>query len=85
LAIVVPEETHHGAAREAILKAGDPLLKELVLIDLYRGPQIPPGKKSFCFRLSYSAGDRTLTDPEVAAGHQKIVEALKARFGASLR
>lgn len=85
LAIVVPEETPHGAARETILKAGDPLLKELALIDLYRGPQVPPGQKSFCFRLSYSAGDRTLTDSEVAASHLKIVETLKARFGATLR
>jgi phenylalanyl-tRNA synthetase beta chain len=85
LAIVVPEDTPHGLARETILKAGDPLLKGLALIDLYRGSQVPAGKKSFCFRLSYSAGDRTLTDEEVAASHQKIVETLKARFGATLR
>ncbi len=85
LAMVVDRGVSHAAVHQALLEAGRPLLKEALLFDLYQGPQVPPGKKSLAFRLSYSAGDRTLTDEEIAASHQKVVEALNSAFQATLR
>jgi len=85
LAIVVDGATPHESILQCIKEAGKPLLTEASLFDLYRGAQVPAGKKSLAFRLSYSAGDRTLTDEEVASAHEKIVDSLKRSFRAILR
>lgn len=85
LAIVVDGSSPHESILQCIKEAGKPLLTEASLFDLYRGAQVPAGKKSLAFRLSYSAGDRTLTDEEVASAHQKIVDSLKRSFRAILR
>lgn len=85
LAILLAQEIPHEEVIRSIREAGRPLLSGACLFDLYRGPQVPSGKKSLAFRLSYSAGDRTLTDEEVWAAHQKIISALNSSFQATLR
>ena len=45
---------------------------------------LPEGTKSLALRLEFRAGDRTLTDEEVAAVRERIKEAL-AGIGGSLR
>ncbi|MBI3332891.1 MAG: phenylalanine--tRNA ligase subunit beta [Candidatus Omnitrophica bacterium] len=85
LAILVHEAATHREIVQAIEEAGAPLLKSAALFDLYKGKQVPSGKKSMAFRLSYSAGDRTLTEEEISATHQRIVGALQAAFQAVLR
>ena len=85
LAIVLSEEVSHEEICRTIQEAGSPLLKEVTLFDLYLGKQVPPGKKSLAFRLSFSDGDRTLTDAEVASVSQKILDQLKASLDASVR
>ena len=85
LAIILPEEIPYESIRQAMQEAGRPLLKDLFLFDLYRGKQIPAGKKSLAFRLSFSAGDKTLTDQEISIAHQRIVSSLASRFQATLR
>ena len=44
--------------------------------DRYRGKGIPDGKVSLSFRLTFQSADRTLTDEDVQAGMQRIIEAL---------
>jgi phenylalanyl-tRNA synthetase beta chain len=85
LAIVVPEAVPHAAVHLAIEAAGQPLLKESALFDLYQGPQVPPTMKSLAFRLSFSDRDRTLTDEEISAVQQRILDALRLKFQATLR
>jgi phenylalanyl-tRNA synthetase beta chain len=55
------------------------------LFDLYRGEQIGAGKKSLAYSLVYQAGDRTLTDEEVAEIRRKIITRLTEALGAELR
>jgi phenylalanyl-tRNA synthetase beta chain len=85
LAIVVDEALTAEKVAETIWDAGGELLESVQLFDQYRGEQMEPGKKSLAYALVYQAGDRTLTDEEVAAVRAKIVEALKAEIGAVLR
>lgn len=85
MALVLPDQAPYAQVRAAIQEAGKPLLAEIRLFDLYRGKQVPAGKKSLAFRLAYSSGDRTLTEEEVSAAHQKIVQHLSSTFQASLR
>ncbi len=85
LAIVVSENCSYREIHSAIEQSGKPLLQTFSLFDLYKGKQVSSGKISLAFRLAFSGGDKTLTDEEVAAAHQKIVHNLKANFDAALR
>ncbi len=85
LAILVPAEVPHEEILRAISEAGAPLLREATLFDHYQGPQVPPGKKSLAFRLSFLDPTRTLTDEETTAAHSRVVAGLTARFKAQLR
>ncbi len=85
LAVLISDEISYAQLMEAILLSGKPLLEKAELFDLYKGKQVPAGKKSAAFRLTYAAGDRTLTEEEVQAAHQKIVQTLSENFQAVLR
>ncbi len=61
------------------------LVSDLQLFDLYVGEQVPPGKKSVAFRLTYQAVDRTLKDEEVDKVQKRILERLSKELGAVLR
>lgn len=77
----VPAEAVMAVAREA---AGQ-WLKNLKLFDVYRGQGIEPNKKSVAFAIVLQHPERTLTDAEVAAVIDGIVEALARRCGAVQR
>jgi phenylalanyl-tRNA synthetase beta chain len=85
IAVVVDEEVPAARVRDLILEAGGELLRRAVLFDVYRGPQIPEGKKSLAYSLTYQAMDRTLTDEEVAQVQARIVQRLEEEIGARLR
>jgi phenylalanyl-tRNA synthetase beta chain len=85
IALVVAEEVTAAALTEVIRSAGGALLAEVRLFDLYRGQPVPPGQKSLAFSLVFQAPDRTLTDAEVDAEKQRILEATARALGARLR
>ncbi|MEY4353410.1 MAG: hypothetical protein RLZZ609_1651 [Cyanobacteriota bacterium] len=85
LALVVAQDTSASALLAAIRKAGKPLLEQVVLVDRYEGEPIAQGQCSQAFRLRYRDPQRTLTDAEVEASHQKVREALQRQFAAELR
>ena len=84
-AIVVEEPVTHAQIVDVVQTAGGPLVRQVTLFDCYRGSPVPPGKKSLAYTVAYSAGDRALTDAEVAAAHSAILDALRARVQATLR
>jgi phenylalanyl-tRNA synthetase beta chain len=85
LAIVVDEAVRAAEIEEAITSAGAPELESVRLFDLYRGEQIPPGKKSLAYALHMRVPDRTLTDEDAAAVRARITAVLRERFTAELR
>ena len=60
-------------------------LVDVLLFDLYQGSQVPAGKKSLAFRLTFQSPDKTLTDDEVSAFSVGLTDSLARRFGAALR
>jgi phenylalanyl-tRNA synthetase beta chain len=84
LAFAVSEDVLAGdliaAARAAV-----PEVREMTPFDVYRGEQVGPGRKSIAFRVEFRSPDRTLTDEEAAGLREKIVAALREKFGAELR
>jgi phenylalanyl-tRNA synthetase beta chain len=62
-----------------------PELVSVRLFDLYAGKELPEGKHSIALSLRYRAADRTLTDEEVNAMRDRVVERLKREFNAEVR
>jgi len=85
LAVVVAEAVPEADVAAAIRAAGEPLLAEVRLFDVYRGAPIPAGHKSLAYALVYRAPDRTLTDEETAARQAAVEAALRQQFGATIR
>lgn len=85
LALIVSEETAAADVERVIKKNAGPYFKDVTLFDLYTGKQIGEGKKSLAFALRFQSGEKTLTDEEIDAACQKIVEAAGKEFGAELR
>ncbi len=84
LAVVVPAEASAAEVRGAVLAGGGELLRSADVFDLYEGEQLGAGRKSLALRLEFRAGDRTLTDEEVAEPRAAIVTSL-GEMGGSLR
>ena len=85
MAIVLDEKLPASGVIELIRADRDIPLVEVKLFDLYQGDQLPSGKKSLAFRLSFQSPDRTLTDEEVNSYFESISSRLAERLGASLR
>ncbi len=85
LAFAVPEEISAAELAAAAREAAGPELREIRPFDVYRGEQVSAGRKSVAFAVSFQSAERTLTDEDAAALREKIVAALRERFGAELR
>ena len=83
MALVVDAEiTHHRV--QDIIKSF-PLVVWVTLFDVYAGEQIPPGKKSLAYRITFQSPAHTLTDEEVNQVQQQILSKLSHELGATLR
>ncbi|MCL4079252.1 phenylalanine--tRNA ligase subunit beta [Coriobacteriia bacterium Es71-Z0120] len=91
VALVVPREVAAETVASAIRSFGKPLLADVRLFDVYEDPhgaqqrRLPEGTKSLTFSLEYRAADRTLSEDEVRAVHDRLVERVCAKVGATLR
>jgi phenylalanyl-tRNA synthetase beta chain len=61
------------------------LVTDIKLFDVYVGEQVPAGKKSMAYRLTYQSPNRTLTDDEVKKVQQQILKKLASEVGTVLR
>jgi phenylalanyl-tRNA synthetase beta chain len=66
-------------------EAGGELLAGCDVFDVYAGAAIGEGRRSLGIRLTFQSPERTLSDEEVLPVRARIVEALVARTGATLR
>ncbi len=85
LAVVVDEAVPAEQVTSLICQTGGQLLQRAALFDIYRGEQIPAGKKSLAFALTFQAMDRTLSDADATKLRDKIVQRLGREVGGELR
>lgn len=85
ISVLADEELPGGKVKDVITASGGPLLKASTFVDIYRGEQIPPGKKSLTFSLEYGLSERTLTEEEVEKAHAGVKEAIKRSLSVSFR
>ena len=85
LSVTVPVAQLVGTALATIEEAGRPLLESAECIDDYRDQRLGETRKSWTFRLTYRADDRTLTSGEAQLAHDAIAAALEVRCAAETR
>lgn len=85
IALVMDRATAAGEVITAIRSAGVKLLKDIRVFDVYEGEKMEAGKKSVAFSLTYFDPERTLTDDEVVAAHNKVLKAIATIEGTEVR
>ncbi len=85
IAMLCDDETEVGSIEEIIRKSAGNLLEELNLFDVYKGKQIPEGKKSVAYSIVLRSADKTLEEAEVTAVMNSVVSGLESKLGAELR
>ena len=83
--VVVDEDITVDMIKEVAKKTAGEMLTSIELFDIYKGSQIPEGKKSVSFTFTLENYERTLTDEETNGMLGKIIESVKEAFGAELR
>jgi phenylalanyl-tRNA synthetase beta chain len=84
LAFVLADDVPAADLVAAIEQAGGELVEGVSLFDVYRGERIGAGRRSLALRARLRAADHTLTEGELAAARQGLIDAGTA-LGAELR
>jgi phenylalanyl-tRNA synthetase beta chain len=85
LAALFAEEVTHESVL-AVLRGDAPeIVTDVRLFDVYRGKDLPEGRKSLAFMVLLQDTRKTLTDAEVETALAQLRETLRKRFDAKLR
>lgn len=85
IAVLVNDEVPVADLEAAITMAVGNILEGVLLFDVYKGVQVPAGKKSVAYSMRLRASDHTLTDEECDKAMRSAITALETKFEASLR
>jgi phenylalanyl-tRNA synthetase beta chain len=85
LAIVVSENIEVGEILHALRERELPEVEALDVFDVYRGPELPSGRKSVAILVLMRHTERTLTEVDGERVVAALLATLQARFGATLR
>jgi phenylalanyl-tRNA synthetase beta chain len=85
LALLLGEGTTVRQVEELLGRVGGELLESVLIESDYRGPELPAGKRSVAFRLTFRAADRTLRDPEIDAIEARMLATLTTELGIQRR
>ena len=85
VSILVANTLSAETVRDTIRSAAPDTLVQVREFDRYEGKGIPDAKVSLSFRLTFQSPERTLTDDEVQAAMQRIIDALTRDLQAAQR
>ncbi len=85
VSILVSDALSAAKVRGTIRSAAPATLLQMREFDRYQGKGVPDGKVSLSFRLTFQSPERTLTDDEVQAAMQRIIDALTRELQAVQR
>jgi len=83
IALIVDDGILHQRVLDIIKSF--PLVSQVTLFDVYSGEQVPKGKKSLAYKVTFQSPNRTLTDKEVNKVQQRILGKLSQELGIELR
>jgi phenylalanyl-tRNA synthetase beta chain len=84
-AFIVDQSVEAEKLVRAVKGVDKALITHVEIFDVYTGKGVDPGKKSIALAITLQPVDKTLTDEEINAVSQKIVENVTKQTGAVLR
>ena len=85
VALIVDEDLPAATLAATLEEGAGDELEQLEIFDLYTGDQLPEGKKSLAFRMTFRAPDRTLKADEASAMREAATALATERHGAQVR
>lgn len=85
LAMLCDESVEVGSIEEIIRQCGRSLIEEIKLFDIYKGKQIPTGKKSVAYSIVFRDPNKTLEEQDVNRVMDKILTRLEEKLSVELR
>ncbi|MFD2046271.1 phenylalanine--tRNA ligase subunit beta [Ornithinibacillus salinisoli] len=85
IAFILDEDIKAGDVKEIIESTGAPLVKQVQIFDVYKGENLPEGKKSVAYNLLYQNPEKTLKDDEVEESFQKVIQTVNEIFNSYVR
>lgn len=85
MALIIDESVLWKDIREEVLSLKESLIEDVELFDLYQGKPIPEGKKNLGVRIHFRSPERTLSDEEVNAIHERLLQQVLDTFQGTLR
>lgn len=85
LAMLCDDEVEVGSIEEIIRQCGKALVEEIKLFDIYKGKQIPEGKKSVAYSVVFRDANKTLEEQDVNNVMDKILTRLEEKLHVELR
>ena len=70
---------------KVIKSAGGSLLTDIEVFDVYTGSNLPQNKKSIAYALTFEDTKKTLTDEEINALLEKIIDTVCKKCSAEIR
>lgn len=83
--LLLDRSVTYGSLRELAFKTEKKLLRKVTLFDVYEGPKIEKGKKSYALTFTLLDENKTLTDKQIDKTMQNLARAFEKHFGALVR
>jgi phenylalanyl-tRNA synthetase beta chain len=85
LALIIKEQISAGEIISCIKSCSEATLQDVVVFDVYRGKGVEEGSKSVALSILIQDFSQTLTDSEIDAIFNRVLETLTDTIGAKLR
>ncbi len=85
LALLVDESVSFGQLKQIAFKAEKKLLRKVDIFDVYRGKNLPAGKKSYALSFILRDDQKTLKDKAIDATMNRLINMYKREVNAELR
>jgi len=85
LALLLDKSIEYSEIENIALKTENKLIKSINIFDVYEGDKISEDKKSFAISFILADNQKTLTDTEIDAVMNKLINQFETELGATLR
>ncbi|WP_251713354.1 phenylalanine--tRNA ligase subunit beta [Lactococcus ileimucosae] len=85
IAMLVDRDKTHAEIVEVITSSKVKSLSKVELFDIYQGENLPEGKKSMAYSLTFQSRENTMTEEEIAKAMAKITKNLTEKLNAEIR
>lgn len=84
-ALLLDNSVRFGELQNAAFKTEKKFLKAVTLFDVYKGKNLPEGKKSYALSFTIQDEEKTLTDKQIDKIMGKLQQKFETEYGATLR